>query len=141
MGLPTTVSESTRRLNPQLFGRAPVTTDVQALLQKKRIRQDSAGLNKTEQRLLAHLQQHFNPELIMPHGITLKLANGCKYTPDFFVKDPRGLRAYEAKGAHAWDDAIVKLKVAASQNRWLTFYLASPVDRSSGQWNFQQIIP
>jgi hypothetical protein len=60
-------------------------------------------------------------------GITLRLADGCRYTPDFFVvinmnitkyyQVPR-LRFIEVKGRHIWDDAKVKFKVAREQNPW-----------------------
>lgn len=147
MPLPTTVSESTRRLNPHLFSK-PNLAPGQGILPRnlapengaKRIRQlPGTGLNKTETLFHEYLQRTHHPGLwkIWPHGIRLLLANGVTYTPDFFVTGP-DLLAFEVKGRHAWDDAIVKLKVAASTHQWLTFTLAS---YDQGRWKLQQIIP
>jgi hypothetical protein len=48
-------------------------------------------------------------------GVTLKLAEGSRYTPDFLVMKKDGtLEAHEVKGR--WmDDAKTKIKVAASK--------------------------
>ncbi len=48
-------------------------------------------------------------------GITLKLADDTRYTPDFDVMLPDGsIECHETKGF--WrDDALVKIKVAAKQ--------------------------
>jgi hypothetical protein len=55
-------------------------------------------------------------------AITLRLADGCRYTPDFFVVVERlgglRLRFIEVKGKHIWDDAKVKWRVAKEQNPW-----------------------
>lgn len=157
MPLPTNPSESVRRLNPHLFG-GPGTVQraaAQSLLAASRgdgvakiIRQKSGdGLNKTERAFLAHLKSGLpvaglvhTAEHIRPHGITLVLANGCKYTPDFFYKEQGQMRVYEIKGGHIRDDAIVKLKTACSQNRWLTFFLVQG-DSKGAAWNIQEIIP
>ncbi len=135
MPLPTHISEATRRLNPLLFGTTP---QIQATVNKKRIRQQTGdGLNKLERDFESHLLLTHARDEVRPHGITLKLANGVRYTPDFFVCFPHPC-AYEVKGRHAWDDAIVKLKVAASNNRWLKFYLCSRVD---GIWRIDDVQP
>jgi len=47
-------------------------------------------------------------------GLTLKLAPGLRYTPDFEVVMPNGLiQFHETKGGYAREDAVVKLKTAA----------------------------
>lgn len=56
--------------------------------------------------------------------ITIKLADGCKYTPDFAVfesVDGGPTLFVETKGSHVWDDAKVKFKVAREQNKWAAF--------------------
>lgn len=150
MPLPSSPSASIRRLNPHLFGGVPTASTPMAVkaICGKRVKQKSSdGLNLTERAFYQHLQSDqpvaeivHDPHDIRPHGLTLLLANGCKYTPDFFYSDPKDLRAYEVKGKHAFDDAIVKLKVAASQNPWLTFYLVSG-DSKGSPWKIQKIIP
>ena len=48
--------------------------------------------------------------------MTLKLANDCRYTPDFFVMNKDGgFECHEVKGSWIRDDAIVKLRVTADQ--------------------------
>jgi hypothetical protein len=54
-------------------------------------------------------------------GLTLRLADDCRYTPDFFIivaRDPLQIRFAETKGAHIWDDSKVKFRVAKEQNPW-----------------------
>lgn len=158
MPLPAQVSESTRRLNPKLFP-APNQKVVQAgvkllthlysvpdavgLLREgtaPRLRQKTGPkLNKTETAFYLHLVSHIPGAKVMPHAITLVLANGCRYTPDFYVEMPEGRdRFYETKGFMR-DDAAVKLKVAASTFTRFDFYLASR--KKGGRWEIQRIFP
>ncbi len=156
MPLPDKPTATLIRLNPHLFGGVPPASVSVAVApplpsapsERKRLKQKSGdGLNKTERAFFNHLKSGqpveglvHNPLNIRPHGLTLVLANGTKYTPDFFYGDPENLRAYEVKGAHAWDDAIVKVKIAASQNPWLTIYVASG-DSKGSPWQIQKLIP
>lgn len=106
---------------------------------KKRIRQNSAGLNKTEQAFFDHLsQQQANP--VLSQAITLRLANGVRYTPDFMIAGGPGayVSAYEVKGFMR-DDAAIKLKVAAALYTWIDFYLVTK--RKGGGWDVQEILP
>jgi hypothetical protein len=49
-------------------------------------------------------------------GITLKLGDDCRYTPDFFVMAPDGtMSIIEVKGGFIRPDSIVKLRAAAAQ--------------------------
>ena len=67
---------------------------------------------------------------------TLKLANGCRYTPDFKVIDREGhIWFIETKGF--WqEDARVKIKVAAEQF-WEYRFLAAQWKKSTG-WTFEE---
>jgi hypothetical protein len=67
-------------------------------------------------------------------GVTLKLADGCRYTPDFLVmlKDGR-LEAHEVKG-HWQDDARVKIKVAAAQYPFRFIAMKPRAKRDGGGW-------
>lgn len=58
-------------------------------------------------------------------GKTFELAHRCTYTPDWWVTLADGSHeAHEVKGAMVWDDARVKLKVAARMNAEVKFVLA-----------------
>lgn len=105
---------------------------------KPMLKQDRTGLNKTETAFLAYLKENFTDASthITAQGLTLKLANGVRYTPDFIVVYGKGeITAYETKGFMR-DDAGVKIKVAAQQWPWITFYL---VTRRKKEWQIEKV--
>ena len=107
---------------------------------KKRIRQNSAGLNKTEQAFYEYLSaRHEKPH---SQAITFKIANGCRYTPDFAVFGGDGeIVCYEVKGFMR-DDAAVKLKVAASLYPHVAFHIVtSKPKKAGGGWDIQCVLP
>lgn len=110
---------------------------------KKRIRQsDKPLLNKLESQFLHKLEKELPTALtkIYPQAIRLRLANGITYSPDFFVFHRNGSPwAYEVKGKHAWDDAIVKIKCAAAAYPYITFYMVWKDEH--GQWQEQHVLP
>lgn len=104
-----------------------------------RIRQSEIKLNalerefqlvlKTDWRTLSHVRAQ---------AIRFRLANGVSYTPDFTAIDSDGQFAFEVKGEKAWDDSIVKLKVAAStypEIRWVLVW------KDAGGWKSQIVNP
>ena len=113
--------------------------------------QQGDGLNKTERAFFEYLKERCHGEgNTFAHPVTLRLANGLTYTPDFMVTLPLPaggavITFYEVKGFMR-DDAAVKLKVAASFCRWAQFYL---VRRKRGQgpgngslhWDIQKVLP
>ena len=107
----------------------------------KRIRQSvKPTLNKLETEFAIHVLSKEHPNAkIRAQAVTLKLANGVRYNLDFFVFDAGIMIAYEVKGPHAWDDAIVKLKVAAAAWPEIKFNLAWK-DKKLG-WRGQPILP
>lgn len=107
--------------------------------QKPAIRQDRTGLNKTEAAFLEYLRAAFPHFEVLEQAVTLKLGNGVRYTPDFFVWTLCGCEAWEVKGFMR-DDANVKLKVAASKYPWITFYLVRRQGKTGG-WDIQRILP
>lgn len=122
--------------------RAQVITAAIQKQAKPRLRQSSKGPNKTEAAFAAYLQAQVpaNAERpIFEQAVTLKLANGLRYTPDVFCPLPVPV-FYEVKG-FARDDAVAKLKVAASVHRWATFYLVTRRGRTCGGWDIQKILP
>jgi hypothetical protein len=106
----------------------------------------NGGPNKTETRFEnEHLKAMQIAGLLASYAfesITLKLANGCKYTPDWvatFADPAQPITFYEIKGKQIWDDAIVKLKVAADKYPYFHFYLCA-WDAKTG-WTIQRVFP
>jgi hypothetical protein len=143
-------SKGFQKLNSHLLsGNAPMGQGMAkaAKAAPKRIRQNSAGLNKTEQAFKEHLEAKYDDDLIAPNqilsqAVTLKLGNGVRYTPDFMLfwtdsSNASSPTAWEVKG-FIRDDAAVKLKVAASQYPWIKFHL---VTRKKGEWQIERVLP
>ncbi len=62
----------------------------------------------------------------MFEGVTLKLADGCRFTPDFFVRpiEPDLKPQFiETKGPFIREDAMIKFRVAKEQNPWAEWQL------------------
>lgn len=71
-------------------------------------------------------------------GVTLKLAKSCRYTPDFMVMLPCGeIQFHETKG-YMRDDALVKLKVAASLYPF-SFWLCQHKNKATG-WVVKEVL-
>jgi hypothetical protein len=72
-------------------------------------------------------------------AITLKLADDCRLTIDFFVLLADGtLEAHECKSEFFPEDGKIKLKVAAAKFP-LTFWLAQKRSKKNGgQWQFKE---
>lgn len=106
---------------------------------KARVTRKPGVMNKLEARYSRHL------DLLRLGGevhawkfeaITLKLAEKCRYNPDFVVILQSGeIECHETKGFRR-DDAIVKLKVAASTFPWFVFRL---VTWDGGAWKIEEI--
>jgi len=130
-------NEACRRRNPQVFT-SPAGTLVTAESKRpaKRIRQDKP-MNKLEEAYGHELERQGRGRQY-PQAITLKLANGLRYTPDWAIPSERLF--VEVKGKHAWDDSIAKLKSAAHEHPWATFWLVWR-DEHTGAWQTQVILP
>lgn len=158
-----TVNETVRKMNPQVFAaggsavklapapalqaadckRPSAQSDASIERPARRIRQDTKPLlNKLETEWLCELERRHGPGEVKSQARKYKLGNGCWYCPDFFVNAKflggRTIETcYEVKGKHAWDDAMVKLKVAAHQwpeVRWILAW------KENGQWREQQVL-
>ena len=105
------------------------------------VRQKASGMNRLEASFHDYLKSLKTYSWIYPQSVTLLLANGVRYTPDFvcarFLSDSCGFVfvAYETKGFMR-DDAGVKIKCAATMFPWIEFHL---VTRKKGQWVIQKI--
>jgi len=72
-------------------------------------------------------------------GITLRIANGARYTPDYYVVLTDGtLCFYEIKGLRR-AAGILALKVAANQFPEFQFLIAE-FDRKTG-WTIERVMP
>lgn len=132
-----TLADLPARYQAQVTGQAkPAPKLADAVM----LRQNTApALNKTETAWLDVLRADLPPEWrVLIQSITLRLANGCRYTPDFaLLHGPTGaVRFYEVKG-YMRDDAAVKIKVAAAQFPAWAFWL---VWRKAGAWQQQRIL-
>lgn len=88
----------------------PATTTTEALATKTRGRMP----NKTETEYQRMLQAKFPGSEIRYEKYTLKLAEGCRYVPDFAVEHADGtLEFHEVKGAFVFSKALTKPKTAA----------------------------
>jgi hypothetical protein len=105
---------------------------------KPRVRQTTKGPNK--------LEAAFRPWILGRHpeifglafnGMTLTLASGLRYTPDYTGWIGEKLVAWECKGPWATDDSIAKLKVAARIWPKIKFVLAW---KENGAWAMQDIL-
>lgn len=134
------------KINPRFHAQIAAQTGGKVgVTPKPSIRQNRGGMNKTEARFLQTLR-NTNPTLHIHREVSLPLANGVRYKLDFLVALPATdpvrpvsatVTGYEVKGYHR-DDAIVKLKVAAKEYPWITFFLVHDRD---GAWSFEQIFP
>lgn len=103
-------------------------------------------MNKTEAEYALMLEVRKRAEGILYYGfekVTLKIGDDCRYTPDFFVimegqDHETRLEFHEVKGPHMRDDSLVKLKAAATQFPWATFYLCR---KTKDGWQEPREIP
>lgn len=91
-------------------------------------------MNVLETQYAAHLEQEKSYGFIQWYAfeaLTLKIADDCRYTPDFIVMHANGeLQIHEVKG-YWMDDALVKIKAAAEKFpfRFMSF---SPIPKKKG---------
>lgn len=148
--IPTAPSRSTVLRNPHLYGRLPVITD-QNIQQPKtskpiRVRQSTKPLmNKIESEYFAILNvQNLTFPRPRAQAKRYRLANGVTFTPDITAsswpedQEPPCETAWEIKGVHSWDDAMVKIKMAAHEwpeCRWFLCW-----KDTAGAWQKQRIL-
>lgn len=114
-----------------------------------RVRQsDKPLMNKIESEYFSILNvQHLTFQRPRPQAKRYQLANGVTYTPDITASswpDDEGVEAavetaWEVKGVHSWDDAMVKIKVAAHEWPEIRWFLVWK--DPAGRWQKQRILP
>lgn len=98
------------------------------------------GMNKTEERYALELERRRIAGDVAWwrfQGMTFKLADDTRYTPDFNVMRPGGeIEQHEVKGF--WrDDALVKIKVAASLFPFTFIAVRERPRRDGGGWDVE----
>lgn len=112
----------------------------QSNLQKLRAlgRLKTGEMNKTEAAYSQLLESDDNVIWYKFEGMTFKLADNTRYTPDFAVMVKSGqLEMHEVKG-HWYDDARVKIKVAASIYPFRFIACKPKAKKDGGGWIIEE---
>lgn len=97
---------------------------------------DESKLNKTERAYLAVLRAQYGNVRIQ--SITLKLADDCRFTPDFsYIKDGRMILV-DVKGFQR-EDALIKIKMAAREYSELAEFQI--VKKTKNGWDVKVVNP
>lgn len=99
-------------------------------------------MNKTEAAYEAHLDLRLRTGELAWYkfeGITLKLANDVRYTPDFSVMRANGeMELHEVKG-HWTGDAKAKAKMAAVLFPFRVLVIKKQAKRDGGGWAIEEM--
>jgi len=102
----------------------------------------SGVLNKTEQAYANHLEMLKSTGFVLWYtfeGMTFKIAEGCRYTPDFAVMNSAlQLECHEVKGFMR-DDSFVKIKAAANKFPFRFILVRAKPKRDGGGWSYNPI--
>lgn len=125
--LPSVAADSGKAKLPTAKGRA--------------VRRHPGEMNKTETAYATHLDQRIAAGEIAAYWferLTLKLAADTRYTPDFMVQLHCGtIEIHEVKGF--WeDDALVKIKVAASLFPFRFIAVSAIAKKAGGGWSIRE---
>jgi hypothetical protein len=89
-------------------------------------------MNKTENELHLILKAQYPDAKIRYEAVKLRLGVNCHYTPDFMISRlDQPILFVEAKGAHYWDDSMVKFKTAKEQYPEFDFQM---FQKKRGEW-------
>jgi len=101
----------------------------------------SGEMNKTESAYRDHLEALLHAGEILWYrfeGVTLKLADGCRYTPDFVLMNREGwIECHEVKG-YWQDDARIKIKIAAEMFPFRFVALKVKAKKDGGGWSVEE---
>lgn len=101
----------------------------------------SGQMNKTETAYAQELEARKNAKELLWYafeGVTLKLADGCRYTPDFAVLMADGtIEMHEVKG-YWTDDARAKIKVAADKFPFRFIAVYKRPKKDGGGWKVEE---
>ena len=102
-----------------------------------RLSTDEENLNKLERDYLAYLRG--KGYQIGIQNVTLKLAHDCRLTVDFTYQVGSRIVFADTKGAHVWEDSLIKLRVAARLFPWISFEIVTRT--KDGTWVVQVVKP
>lgn len=118
-----------KKLPKATFPETPMPEAVRAILKNPLVTENIStntpnGLESEHWSLLKAAQQESGVVWFGFEALTFELAHRCTYTPDWVVLYVGGrVCCEEDKGPFAWEDSIVKLKVAARLFQDVTFRL------------------
>lgn len=102
-------------------------------------------MNGTERAYAETLEQQKQAGEVLWYAfeaVTFKLAKDCRYTPDFMVMLANcEIELREVKGSLSYiqDDAMVKIKVAASLFPFRFWLIAPIAKKHGGGWNVKEV--
>lgn len=104
-------------------------------------RMKAGAMNKTEAAYAQKLELHKRTGEVLWYafeGVTLKLADGCRYTPDFAVMLADGvIEMHEVKG-YWTEDARAKIKVAANKFPFRFVAVYKQAKKDGGGWRIEE---
>jgi hypothetical protein len=95
------------------------------------VRLKATGMNKTEAAYQQILHMRWLTKEIRHYeyqALTLKFGHDLRYTPDFFVVNAAGeIELHETKGGFVREDAIVKVRAAATHFHMFKFFMCKRI--------------
>lgn len=105
------------------------------------VRRAPGVMNKTEAEYAKLLDERVQRGEILEYwfeGVTLRLADMCRLTPDFFVMLADGVcEIHEVKGFFE-GDALVKMKVCAAMYPFRVIAVSKRAKKDGGGWNIRE---
>jgi len=133
-------TRSVRKVNGQTFTQIPSGNPEKrvVLVSGQAKHTDEQKLNKTEKAYLAVLRS-LGVKNLGIQNITLKIADDCRFTPDFNYLAESGVMIFVDVKGFQREDAFIKIKVAARMFPQFGFQIVKK-DRNIG-WDVQAIKP
>lgn len=104
-------------------------------------RMKSGQMNRTEAAYATTLEAARNAQEIVWYafeGVTLKLADGCRYTPDFAVLRADGVMEMHEVKSYWIGDAKTKIKVAAEKFPFVFKAVYKQTKKEGGGWRIEE---
>ena len=101
----------------------------------------SGQMNKSEAAYAVTLEAARNAREVLWYqfeGITLKLADGCRYTPDFAVLRADGVMEMHEVKSYWIGDAKTKIKVAAEKFPFVFKAVYKQTKKDGGGWRIEE---
>lgn len=105
-------------------------------------RMKAGQMNRTEAAYATALEAARNAHEIVWYafeGVTLKLADGCRYTPDFAVLRADGVMEMHEVKSYWIGDAKTKVKVAAEKFPFVFKAVYKQAKKDGGGWRIEEL--